>query len=417
MLILFKGIETLLTMSGARQKKGRAIKDPDLSIVKQAAILVKRDAIGSSEIIWVGEADEITKSIPAHLLSQIKEEVDLKAKTVMPGFVESHTHSVFSGHRADEFELRNRGVSYLEIAKAGGGILKTMKATRESPLEYLKDQFQIRAKNFIRQGVTTLEVKSGYALNKDDELKMLKSISCDGVQLVRTYLGAHSLPPEYKVQRDYLDFMMAEVLPAIRRDGLAERVDIFIENGFFSDQEARRFLLQAKKMGFSVVIHADQISLCGGAKLAVELGAQSADHLIQIKNPEIELLATSEVTCGLLPAADLYLKCAYPPARELIDKGARVALSTDFNPGSSPTQDIQLVGLLARLEMKMTLPEVLSAYTVGGAYALGLENKIGVIEGGFYADFISTDADWQELFYSVGAKIINRVYKNGALSC
>jgi imidazolonepropionase len=190
-------------------------------------------------------------------------------------------------------------------------------------------------------------------------------------------------------------------------------VDIFIEKGFFEKDAAKVFLSAAKEMGFEIVIHADQLTLSGGASLGVELQASSSDHLLQVSAEEIVRLANSEVTCVLLPAADLYMKTAYPKAREMIDAGARVALATDFNPGSSPTQDLGLVGLLARLEMKMTLPEVIAAYTVGAAHALHCEAEVGSLEVGKSADFICTDLSWQELFYSVGHASPRSVYRDG----
>jgi imidazolonepropionase len=194
-------------------------------------------------------------------------------------------------------------------------------------------------------------------------------------------------------------------------------VDVFVENGFFNQEDSRGFLQAAKSLGFEIAIHADQLTISGGADLCVELGARSGDHLLQIQDRQIQKLAASQVTCVLLPAADLYMKCNYPPARALIESGARVALATDFNPGTSPTQDVNLVGLLARLEMKMTLPEVIAAYTVGAAYALNLHHEIGSLELGKSADFMCTDRSWQELFYSIGQSTPTSVYKNGALLC
>ena len=268
------------------------------------------------------------------------------------------------------------------------GYFLPSKATRNcSAVELLKLSRQ-RAQEFLRQGVTTLEIKSGYGLSLKDEVKCLQVIQkISELKTVSTFLGAHAKPPEFDSYEKYLNFLAEEVLPVVRRKKLAERVDIFIENGFFPEEASRHYLQKAKALGFAVTIHADQLSLSGGTLAAVDLNALSADHVIQIKEDEIRKISQSETTAVLLPAADLYMKCNYPPARALLDAGARVALATDFNPGTSPTQDLSLVGLLARLEMKMTLPEVINAYTLGAAYALGKQNQRGTLEVGKDADF------------------------------
>lgn len=403
--IIFKNIANLLTLEGAAQKQGRHVKIEDLSILNQAAIICDRGLI-----TWVGSS----KKIPKQLASKDYREIDLKGKTVLPGWVECHTHTVFMGDRAAEFEMRNQGVSYQEISAKGGGILSTMRKTRESSLAELTAQTQKRLEQFIAQGVTTVEIKSGYALNLKDELKTLKAIQgLKGIRTVATFLGAHALPPEFKTYEAYLDFLAAEVLPQVKKKNLASRVDIFIENGFFPAAASESYLKKARDLGFDVLIHADQLSLSGGSEVALRVGALSGDHLLQIGDKEIRALGNSDVTCVLLPTADLYMKTKYPPARELIAAGARVALATDFNPGTSPTQDLNLVGLLARLEMKMTLPEVISAYTVGAAHALKLQEKVGSLEVGKSADFICTDQDWQTLFYSVGDRSDKLVFSRG----
>jgi imidazolonepropionase len=320
---------------------------------------------------------------------------------------------VFAGQRYEEFELRNNGVSYQEISARGGGILSTMRATRATTKKNLLNLAQARTDEFFRQGVTTLEIKSGYALNFKDEIKQLEVISqLRGPDCISTFLGAHALPPEFSNYKDYLKFLSDKILPVVKRRKLASRVDIYIEKGFFPIAESHQYLQHAKQLGFDLVIHADQLTLSGGTQIAVDLNAKSADHVIQISEKEIKALAESEVTAILLPAADLYMKCAYPPARSLIDKGARVALATDFNPGSSPTQDLSLVGLLARLYMKMTLPEVMSAFTIGGAYALGEESRKGALVAGYRADFIVSAVEWRGLFYQAGNNPIIKVFKS-----
>jgi imidazolonepropionase len=425
---VYRHIKELVTMQGALKKSGRFVKEEDLSIINDAAMIEE-----SGKVVWVGPEKNLKAILKTvcdeHLLSkknpqtlgsphltghsQLLEEIDLDGRTVLPGFIDSHTHLAFAGQRYEEFELRNNGTSYQEIAARGGGILSTMKATRAISEKNLLDLAQSRVDEFLRQGVTTVEIKSGYALNREDELKQLQIISqLKGADCVSTFLGAHALPPEFKSYEDYLIFLLEQVLPEVKKRALAKRVDIYIENGFFPLVESRQYLQKAKDLGFDLVIHADQLSLSGGTKLAIELGAKSADHVIHISNDEVESLAKSEVTALLLPAADLYMKCSYPPARALIDAGARVALATDFNPGSSPTQDISLVGLLARLYMKMTLPEVISAFTIGGAYALGQETHKGVLQAGYRADFVVSSVEWSGLFYQAGYNPIVGVYKS-----
>lgn len=403
--IIFRNIANLLTLEGAALKQGRHIQVEDLSLLKQAAIVVDK-----GRIAWIGPS----KKIPRQLSQKNFREIDLTGKTVLPGLVECHTHTVFMGDRAAEFEMRNQGASYQEISAQGGGILSTMRMTRQASLAELTAQTQRRLEQFVAQGVTTIEIKSGYALNLKDELKTLKAIQgLSGIRTVATFLGAHALPPEFKTYEAYLDFLATEVLPQVKKKKLASRVDVFIESGFFPAEASEKYLRRARELGFEVLIHADQLSLSGGSEVALRVGALSGDHLLQIGPKQIQSLGASEVTCVLLPTADLYMKTKYPPARELIAAGARVALATDFNPGTSPTQDLNLVGLLARLEMKMTLPEVIAAYTVGAAHALKLDKEIGSLEVGKSADLLCIDQDWQTLFYSVGDRSDKLVFSRG----
>nr|BFD63697.1 imidazolonepropionase [Bdellovibrio sp. HM001] len=404
--ILLKNISTLLTLQGASAKNGRHIKEEDLGIMNQASVVMDKD-----KILWVGPHKKLSKEWAK---KKGMRELDMKGKTVLPGFVECHTHLVFAGDRAAEFEMRNQGVSYQEIAAKGGGILSTMRKTRSSTLKDLVATGQKRVNHFLAQGVTTLEVKSGYALNLKDEIKVLQAIQeLKGPRTVSTFLGAHALPPEYKSYEEYLTFLAEKVLPVVAKKKLARRVDVFIEKGFFPAEASERYLRLAQELGFDVLIHADQMSLSGGSEVAVRLGALSGDHLLQIEEKEIRNLAKSEVTGVLLPTADLYTKTKYPPARAMIDAGVRVALATDFNPGTSPTQDLNLVGLLARLEMKMSLPEVIAAYTVGAAHALNLHKEVGSIEVGKSADIVGIDQEWSCLFYSVGEHAEKVVFSRG----
>lgn len=405
-LRLYRGIGTCLTLEGAALKEGRRPQESDLSLIRRAAILEE-----DGRVAWVGPEAKLPKSRVAGFRV---EEVDFDGRCVMPAFVECHTHLVFAGDRADEFEARIRGASYQEIAQRGGGILSTVRATRASSREELVRLAQGRADRFVRQGVTTLECKSGYGLTSEAEFKMLDAARrIQGPRLVPTYLGPHAIPPEAGSAEAYLNRIIDEDLPRLERGGHACRVDIFVEEGYFPKALARRYLEAARAHGLDIVVHADQLTRSGGAQLAVEFGARSAEHLIQINDADIRALAASETTAVLLPAADLYLRCAYPPARALLDAGARVALATDFNPGSSPTQSLSLVGVLSRLEMKMSLPEVLVAYTLGGAYALGLGRELGALVPGRACDLIALETDWTQLFYSIGEMPVDQVWREG----
>jgi imidazolonepropionase len=404
-LKLFRNIDTLLTLEDASAKAARNIFEKDLSALSRAAFISE-----NGKIVWVGSE----KTIPKELSKSKVKEFDLGGSHVIPAFVECHTHLAFAGDRADEFEWRNQGQSYQEIAKKGGGILNTIKPTRESSEEELAMVAQARANDFVRQGVTTLEAKSGYGLTLKDELKILRaSGGLRGPRIVRTYLGPHAVPAEQKSAASYIDEIIKTHLPKVKEEGLACRVDIFVENGYFNAELAEKYLLEARKLGFDITVHADQLSRCGGVDLAIKMGAKSADHLLCISDSDISALARSKTTCVLLPAADLYLNCPYPPARKLIDAGARVALATDFNPGSSPTRDLSLIGVLARAQMKMTLPEVISAYTLGGAYALGLEPSVGSIEVGKACDFLVLSADWDRIFYAIGVPVVAQTWREG----
>lgn len=347
-------------------------------------------------ISWIGPQQKVPLKTKATV-------IDLKNQLVFPSFIECHTHTVFAGSRAEEFELKNQGVGYLEIAAKGGGILSTVRQTRAISKQALLKISQERVNRFLKQGVSTLEIKSGYALDLKNEIKMLQvAQQLKGPRIITTFLGAHALPKEFNTHKEYLDFLVEKVLPLVKKKKLSNRVDIFIENKFFEVEASRLYLKKAQSLGFDVTIHANQLSLSGGAELSTEINAQSADHVIHLTDQQIQNFAKSNTTAVLLPVADLYMKCAYPPARKLIDAGATVALATDFNPGTSPSQDLSLVGLLARLEMKMTLPEVFSAYTSGAAKALGVQDKEGSLELGKLANFICTEADLSDFFYSAG---------------
>lgn len=368
--------------------------------------------VQQGKIIWIGPQGKLSQKLGKKTI--VKTEYDLKNQLVFPSFIECHTHTVFAGSRAAEFEMRNQGVSYLEIAQKGGGILSTMKATRKSTAADLLKSTQKRVDTFLKQGVSTLEIKSGYALDLKNEIKVLEVLpKLKGPRIIGTFLGAHARPPEFETNLQYIEYLCEKVLPKIRKKNLAQRVDIFIENKFFEKEESQIYLRKAQELGFQITVHANQLSLSAGADLALDFQALSADHVIHLDDRLIRKFANSKTTAVLLPMADLYMKCPYPPARKLIEAGAQVALATDYNPGSCPSQDLALVGLLARLEMKMSLPEVFQAYTHGAACALGIEHEEGRLEVGKYANFICTEADLSDFFYSAGATPDHQVFIRG----
>ncbi len=360
-------------------------------------------------IHWIGKKNKVPKDY------KITKEFNLDKKLVFPSFIECHTHAIFAGDRSDEFELRNTGVSYLEIAKRGGGILSTVQKTRKISKPNLKKISQTRVDEFLRQGVSTLEIKSGYGLDLKTEIKMLEvAKSMQGPEIITTFLGAHALPKEFDSYAAYLNYISDTVLPILKKKKLTNRVDIFIEKNFFESADAKIFLQKAKDLNFDLTIHANQLSESGGAELAIELNTKSADHVIHLSNKTIQKFSKSKTVAVLLPTADLYMKCAYPQARKLIDAGATVALASDFNPGSCPSQDLMLVGLLARLEMKMTLPEIFLAYTKNAAIALGIENQQGDFSVGKYANFICTNANMTDFFYSAGKVPDHQIFIRGS---
>lgn len=360
----------------------------------QANIHHLRDAAivwEDSEILWIGKEDEL----PAEYAT--KKIYDAGGKMVIPGLVDCHTHLAFGGWRPDEFEMRLKGNSYLDIAKAGGGILSTVEATRNSTSEEL---FQ-KASGFLERmaslGVTTVECKSGYGLSIREELKILRVYQRlayeQSLNVVATFLGAHTIPPEYKHDREgYIDLLIDEMIPAVADEDLADFCDVFVEDSAFSAKEAKRILTAARQAGMLPKLHADQLTSCGGAELAAELDAASADHLEKITDNGIRAMAESGVIGVCLPLASLYTQQEPLNCRKLIDEGVQVAVATDFNPGSAPSYNLPLAMMLACNLGRLTPSEVLKSATIYAAKAIGLEKKIGSIEPGKSADFVVIDA-------------------------
>lgn len=371
---------------------------------------------------------EITDGIITYVGPNRKEEfpneyrvLDAEGQVLLPGFVDSHTHLVFGGYRPEEFMWRMRGDSYMSIMERGGGIVNTMKATREASFHELKEKAEKYIDVMSRMGVTTVEGKSGYGLDKETELKQLKVMAAINrdphrkVEIATTFLGAHALPPEYKDrEEDYIDFLINEMLPYIKEEYLAENCDVFCEKGVFTVEQSRRLLSAAKEMGYGIKIHADEIVSFGGSELAAELHALSADHLLHASDEGIRRMAEENVVATLLPLTAFTLREPYARGREMIDAGCAVALATDLNPGSCCSGSIPLTFALACIYMRLSVEEAITALTLNGAAAINRADSIGSIEVGKKGDFALLDTDtYYVLPYYTGMNSVQCTIKEG----
>ena len=400
----------LVTLAGPRRARvGSEMRE--LAVVTNGGMLIRDGFIAQT-----GRSSDIARAAPSDA-----EIVDAGGRVVLPGFVDAHAHPVFAGNRIDEFEMRAGGASYEEIAAAGGGIPSTMRKTRAATEAELEQQALAHVQMCIACGTTTLEAKSGYGLSLEEELKMLSVIrtlgKTSGIEVVPTFLGAHAVPPEFEgdVGR-YAELVISEMLPRVAAEGLAEYCDIFCERGYFDVDTARRILKDAKRHGLQLRMHVDQLTNSGGAALAAELGAATADHLEQTEEDGIAALKRANVQPVLLPGSVYALgKTRYPRARDMVDAGLAVVLATDFNPGSSPTPSVPMVLSLAATHMKMTPAEGVTAATINAAYSLGRGDRIGSLEPGKVANFAIFDCeDYRELAYYFGLPQTRSVYVRGA---
>jgi len=340
---------------------------------------------------------------------------------VLPGLVECHTHSAFAGSRANEFLMRLSGASYEEITAQGGGILSTVNAVRTSSFDELVILLKPRIEHFISQGITVLEIKSGYGLSFYDEIKLLQVINYfkmqSPIEIIPTFLGAHAFPPEYKNDHEqYIDLLINELLPYIIKNNLAFTVDAFCERSAFSPEEVEMIFSKAKKLGYKLKLHTDQFNKIGGLNIARKYKVNSVDHLEVIDDNDIQQFAKSEIVAVLLPGVSFFLDYNYAPARKLIDNDAIVALSTDYNPGSSNISNLHLIMSIAAIKMKMTAEEIISAVTINSAKALCLSEKTGSIEFGKQADFAIFKAkEYSEIIYTMGTNLNSMTIKKGKI--
>lgn len=401
----------IVTPVGNSALKGKAMSS--LREIDNAAVIIV-----DGKISYCGPMSEL----PDGLTKKADKLIDAEGRAVLPGFIDSHTHLIFGGYRPDEFEWRLKGDTYMSIMERGGGIQSTVNATRGESVEQLADKAQWFINRMAEMGVTTVEAKSGYGLDTETEVKMLDAIARlqqdenQKLRIVPTFLGAHAVPAEYKGRTgEYVDLIINEMLPAVK--GKAKFCDIFTEKNVFEIEDSRRLLLAAREQGFDLKLHADEIVQLGGAELAAELGAVSADHLLHISDEGIRRMAERGVVATLLPLTAFALREPYAPARKLIDAGAAVALATDLNPGSCFSGSIPLTIALACIYMNMSVAETITALTINGAAAVGMAAETGTLEQGKSGDVVIMEFDnIRFLPYYVGMNCVRTTIAEGVIT-
>ena len=408
--ILIINAEELVTLAGSSQKPRTGKQMRELGIVHNGGLAIK-----DGKILAVEKTADIIKSFKAENI------INANGKTVLPGFVDPHTHLVFAGSREDEFQMRIEGASYLEVLSAGGGILKTVKETRKAGVDKLVDCGLKTLDAMLEHGTTTVEAKSGYGLTTKDELKILEAIKrinqLHCLDVVSTFMGAHAIPPEYKGNaQGYANLITEDMIPKVAEQGLAEFCDVFCERGVFSLEQSRRILFGGKNHGLKSKVHADEMSMMGGAELAADVGAVSAEHLLFSSQEGIKAMAAKDVIAVLLPAAAFSLMMGrYADARLMVDFDVPLALGTDFNP-SCWVENMQLVIAFACHFMKLTPAEAITAATINAAHAIGRAAEVGSLEVGKKADIVVLNApSYKFLGYHFGVNLTDKTIKNGRL--
>jgi len=423
MSILIKDIKQLVTCAGIQGIPKTGIRQSDVGLTENVSIFIEKD-----KIEFIGSEAQTHVFLKENSKNDF-DIIDGKNKTVMPGFIDAHTHFVFSGSREDEYEMRLAGKTYQEIAKAGGGIASTVNVVRKSSKEKLKKEADKRLRKFISCGTTTLEGKSGYGLDTENEMKILevmKELDKEnpfGMDIIPTFLGAHSIPGGLK-KDEYVNLIVDEMIPAVSSNQLASFIDIFIEENYFDASDAGKILSAGTESGLIPRIHTDQFTSMGGIETAIKHNAASVDHLEVLKREDIKKLgdfnkkSRRKIMAVLLPGVSYFLGIPYQPARELMENDIPVALATDFNPGSCMTENLQIIMSLASIELKMSAEEIINAVTINAAYSLNLENRLGSIEKGKQADLIVFDMpSYKFLLYNFGVNNIETVIKKGKVVC
>lgn len=420
-LIVHQAAQVVTCAADGKAKKGSAMRE--VGLIADGAL-----AIADGKIVGVGKSKEIQKQFESQNI------IDAKGKVACPAFVDPHTHVVFAGNRLDEFELKIKGADYLEILKNGGGIISTVKQTRRANLAELIEESRKRLDRMLDHGTCTAEIKTGYGLDTETELKMLDAIAeldkLHAIDVVPTFLGAHAVPPEFKGNEDdYINLICEEMLPVVAEFRHCERnfkgifknkpffVDIFCEQNAFTLKQSRRVLKTANQLGFGLKAHVDEFANLGLAQWAIENGAVSIDHLDKTSDEEIKLLASSETIGVVTPTVNFnFGSCEFADARKMIDAGCAIAVSTDYNPGSAPCPSQALAMAISCRYQKLLPPEAFSAATVNSAFAVGLGEKTGSLEVGKQADVLILDTkDYREAAYEFGGNLVEKVIKNGKI--
>jgi len=411
MQLLLTNIKQLVTVGngGHAFKAGRAMRD--LGVIENASVLIE-----DGFIRWIGTAGDFANTLDADA-----DTLDCSPYIALPGFVDSHTHAVFAGSREQEFALRAEGKTYQEIAALGGGILSTVQSTRAASKKELKKSASRRLDAMMKHGTTTVEIKSGYGVSEEAEIRMLEAITelaQEHYMTIRsTFLGAHAIPPEFQDRRgDYISLLCDRMIPHIAKRKLAQFCDVFCETGYFTLPESRQILEEAQKHGLALKLHADEFTSLGGTELAAAMQAISVDHLEHISDEAIGALAKSSTIAVVLPGVSFFLRNPYAPARKLIDAGVPVAIASDFNPGSCMSFSMPLMMTIACTQMSLTPEEAIIAATLNGAAALGLSDQYGSIETGKRADIILFDVpNYRYLLYHFGTNHAAKIIKHGII--
>lgn len=412
MIRAFKNISSLVQVSnnGANFK----VKED----MRQVCEITDGAIIYDEKILWVGPTSELDSIINERKYN-CSEIVDLRGKTLIPGFVDPHTHLIFGGNRANEFARRLEGATYVQIAEEGGGIQSTVRATRQASQADLVANGKKLLLNAIKHGTVGFEIKSGYGLSTEAELKSLKAINKlieeFPVHISTTFLGAHDFPPEYQDKRDeYVDLICNEMLPLVAKENLADYCDAFVDKGYYTLEQGEKIFNKAKELGMKIKMHADELADVGAASLAAKVGAISADHLLFVNDEGIEALKSAGTVATLLPGTSFFIRMPHANARKIIESGVITALSTDCNPGSSFTENMQMILWLATINLKMTAEEALVAATLNSAHAIEQSHNLGSLEIGKEASFIILDvSSYKEMFYHFGYNHVERVFIKG----